>query len=272
MRSLPVAALCAVALWTTACGSRLVGPDAAPSDAGDGGGATDAAAPTFASRCVGCTRTPIGVPTWNPGSVALFAGQDGFSLLQSLLAPRHQFYSDVGEFGPAVAHQPPYTDEIYDPLAARGITPTQTFSDADFTGLRSVIAVITIVPSPNAPISSSFDFPSGPVIPNEKFPITATGGVYRNGGTLAPNVYPTNATYSGYQEFSQPVYVNGVNPPIPAQGASHLFLTFQASTGTPPVPVPPPDGKYEYRWTLTDATGAGWSLTVPFVVGRGDVP
>jgi hypothetical protein len=63
---------------------------------------------------------------------------------------------------------------------------------------------------------------------------------------------------------------------VPAQGVSHFFLNFGKSRLAMPQPMPQPmpvvDGDYEYRVTMTDATGAGWKVVAPFKVGAGGGP
>src|SRR5262245_57400513 len=46
----------------------------------DGGGGADGhtdAGPTPSVPCVGCTRTALGAPTWEPTSIVLFSGRIG---------------------------------------------------------------------------------------------------------------------------------------------------------------------------------------------------
>ncbi len=254
-------------------------PDTGADPTGDAGGTADGSAdggPTPAVPCVGCTRTAFGAPTWEPTGIVLFTGrigqfaEDYNPLMQSLLAPRHQFYGAVNQFGPAVAHPPPYDGEIFELLAARGITPSQTFTNQEFTTPNAVLMTMTIVPSSGAAVASSFDFVSGPVISNLQFPITVDADLYRNGQLYNPAF---DSVYLGYSQFSPPIAVSGSNPPVPAQGTSHLFVSLPVRPGPGPQPPPTPaDGVYEYRVKATDATGAGWNVTVPFKVGTGGTP
>ena len=220
--------------------------------------------------CIGCKLEQIGLPVWKPAHVVLFSGNVGPTranrdlLLQAVLAPRHVFNSDAHVFPSAEAHLPPYQDELYDQLDARGITPSQTFDDAHFTAPLGIVMAMTVVPSPDAIEDSSFDFPSGPVIPHFKFPIQVDGDLFRDGRVLDRTLdYPARAHLP--QIGSEPA----------AQGISHLILGFAENSSLAGAPYVPPDGDYEYRVSMIDKMGEGWNVSVPFKVGRGgpgDIP
>ena len=240
---------------------------AAPSD----GGADGASSPLGAS-CNGCGRSKIGSPTWEPSEAALFAARDGsgganfIPLVSSILGPRHQYYEAVAGFGPAVAHAGPYTGELAAMLAARALTPQQSFVAADLNFPAGIGLIVAIVPGAGAPRGSSFDFAEGPIIPNPRFPLTTIGRVFRDGATFDPNILLETR---GYDEFM---------PPIDADGPSHLFLPLlendlvnlprdPANPGNGPPPQPVIDGEYQFKLAITDSGGSGWVLDLPFTVG-----
>ena len=218
--------------------------------------------PPLGASCAGCTRSQIGEPTWTPARAVFFSGAVGASgegflpLLQTILGPKHRFYPEVGTFGPAVAHAGPYDEEVYGLLAAQNIVPKQTFTAAEFTPPLAVGMLLAVVPSSAAPAGSSFDFPSGPIIPKQHFPITVAGSLHRNGSFFEG---PFNGELPGYDQFL---------PPIDVDGSSHLFVPFGANSSVGPSGTPAP-GSYDYTLVLLDPTGAGWAIRLPFIVDGG---
>jgi hypothetical protein len=198
MRATPIAAVALVlaAMCAAACDDATLPQPraAAPKDHSNPAGWA------LGPDCVGCKLEQIGFPVWEPARVVLFSGNVGSAganrdlLLQTVLAPRHVFNADAHVFPSAQAHAPPYQDELYEGLDARGITPSQTFDDVQFTAPQAVVMAMTIVPSAYAIENSSADFPSGPVIPTFKFPIQVDGDLHRDGGVLDRNLdYPAQA-------------------------------------------------------------------------------
>jgi hypothetical protein len=257
IRVLPVAA---VTLGGATCGEKAL---QGPIDAGHDG-RSNPAGWALGPDCVDCTREPVGVPLWQPARAVLFSGNVGAAgesrnvLMQTVLAPRHKFYSVEKELGPAVPHLPPYEDEIYDLFDARGIKPSQAFDDVQFTAPQAVMMMMAVVPAAGAGFAgSSFDFESGPIIPNYMFPIRVDGELYRDGRLFDSNL---DTVYVGPDRFT---------PPLAGDGASHLFVGFGDNGVLARAQPIPPDGSYEYRVSMTDAVGAGWKLRVPFKVGTG---
>jgi hypothetical protein len=119
-----------------------------------------------------------------------------------------------------------------------------------------------LVPRANAPNGPSPDFASGPVIPNDLFPLTVTIDVFRNGvlfedqGVLA---IPSLSTIGVATD------INGNTVDFTGLNWSHLpvlgwtDLTF-GPPGTDPV------GDYTIVGSLRDAGGNGWDFSLPFRV------
>ncbi len=235
---------------------------AGASSAGDAGGAAGATNELeFGSHCLGCSRTIVGTPTWEPTGAVLTTGSVGISTnsgeigwLSTLTAPDHTFYDAEGVFGPGHAHQAPYDDELYAKFVAHGFTAKQTFEVAEFTPPSGVMLLIMIIPSTQAELGSSVDFTTGPIIQNALFPVLTDGDLYRNGTLFNPNF---DGSWPGYDKFM---------PPIAADGASHFFLAYDANTSFGS--GEPAQGNYEFRISAIDASGSGWSMIVPFAVGE----
>lgn len=228
------------------------------------GGARRACDPKkpLGEHCKDCKRTKIGAPIWEPTGVAAIAGQVGstspdtfFAFLNELVRPEHAFDDNDFIIGPAVPHAGPYHDELATFAIEKGFRPTQKFKAREFTAPGGIIILLNLVPSAGAPTGSSFDFASGPIIPNAVFPITVDGDLYRNGELYDPFF---DSAYAGYP---------GMNPPIVVDGPSHLpwFFGENSSFGPPNTPV---TGNYEFKLKITDSTGAGWNLKVPFTVKK----
>jgi hypothetical protein len=205
--------------------------------------------------CVKCTRAPVSRAFWEPARVVLVSGNVGASgeyqrpFVQSLLLPDHAWTGSANAFVSAKPHPPPYDDEIYALLDARGIAPAQAFDDVQFASPEGVVAVMTIVPADHAPEFRTVDFDTGPAITGKDFPLAITATLVRNGIVVAP---ATQATI-----------------PDPGDYQSHLFLGFAASSTLNGGPsYLPPDGSYEYRLQITDSRVTGWNVTVPFTVGN----
>ena len=212
--------------------------------------------------CKDCTRTKIGAPSWEPTGVTAIAGQVGsttpdifLAFLNSVVSPNHAFDDNDFIIGPAIAHAGPYDDEVGSLAKAKGFTPKQTFRASEFTAPGGIVILLNLVPSAGAPIGSSFDFASGPIIPNALFPIAVDGDLFRNG-----ELYDAffDSSYAGYL---------GMTPPILKDGPSHLPWFFGENSGFGPPDVPA-TGKYEFKLKITDNTGAGWLVQMPFKVKK----
>jgi len=212
--------------------------------------------------CKDCKRTKIGSPSWEPTGLTAIAGQVGsttpdvfISFLGNLVAPNHAFDENDFVIGPAIAHPGPYDDEVGTLAEEKGFRPKQTFHASEFTAPGGIVILLNLVPSKGAPVGSSFDFASGPIIPNALFPIAVDGDLFRDGVLYDPFF---DSSYAGYL---------GMTPPILRDGPSHLPWFFGENSGFGP-PNVPATGKYEFKLKITDATGAGWQVQMPFSVKK----
>jgi len=223
------------------------------------------AAPDNPSQCKQLPSvqiSKIGHPIWKPVDFHVFTaamgtaddnyaefGQNQVNLLFPL---RHQSCNELG-IGPGVPHHPPYTQEMEAGLDIMNFKDSQFFQVADFSPPNAVWAAWMTVPN-FGKTGSSPDFQSGPMIPNKLFPIHVAGETFRNNQLWDP--------YLG--SFDVPALTTQLSCPFSVDGHSHfpVFYADNSSFG-PGGPIP---GHYEYRITMMDATGNGWSITVDFRV------
>ncbi len=209
--------------------------------------------------------TRIGKPVWKPAGFHVFTapigtpedGYAGFNQTMSALLPppNHAWCNDLG-IGPGVPHDPPYTKEFGKSLEALDYREAVVFHPPDFTPPNGVWAVWMVVPVPSVK-GSSPEFGDGPIIPNSLFPIHVVGQTYRNDQLWNP--------YLG--DYSVPPLTTALSCPFDVDGYSH-FPAFNADTSSfgPGGPIA---GNYEYRFTMMDTAGNGWSITVNFKIGAG---
>lgn len=218
------------------------------------------AAPAAASQCeqkAPVQIEPIGNPIWMPvdfhvytaGDTGPMFGQNQVAVLYPL---RHKSCTELG-IGPGDPHQPPYNHEMEGGLDVVNFIDAHVFSVADFTPPNGVWAIWMTVPNPGT-TGSSPDFASGPIIPNYLFPIHVAGETYRNNKLWDP--------YLG--TFDVPPLTPQLSCPFNVDGHSHfpIFYAEDYSYG----PGGPAAGHYEFRITMTDVAGNGWSITVKFTV------
>lgn len=224
----------------------------------------DAGAPSpLGPHCRGCTRAPIGAPGWEPVGAVIFrepvgGTADDVPFISTVLAPNHARYTAVGAFGPGTPHAGPYDGELDALLAARHVYPIQQLAYFSIAGTMDSVAILVVVrPTADAPVGRSPDFDAGPIIPNASFPLRVVADMQ------PPMLDPAyDATIPGYDAFV---------PPIAADGASHAFLRFRASTVFAPGQIGM-TGDYAVNVTVTDATGAGWTLTIVFTIAGDPIP
>jgi hypothetical protein len=138
-----------------------------------------------------------------------------------------------------------------DGVAASGYKETSTFQVNEITGdPMNVWMIWADIPNANAPIGSSEDFESGPIIPNGLYPGTNTVALVRDGVVL-DSAHPSIDPDEGVDGHSHGITIFGV-----AGTAADWFP--DGGTELP--------GDYEFRNTLRDAAGNGWDVTVPFQV------
>lgn len=226
---------------------------------GEGGAAEPATGPL--AHCQGCKRTKIGKPIWEISGVVVLAGDVGtttadpmIAFLENWTGPNHKWWGDPDFLiGPAKVHAGPYNDELYTLAKAKNLSLKQTFSKAEFHGPKGVWVAFNIVPGDGAPTGSSFESASGPILPKAIFPLTEDGDTYRNGELYDPFF---DGSFSGQ---------HNLHPPIDKDGASHLFWFFGEDDFFGPENTPA-DGSYEFDLKITDVTGRGWNLKVPYTV------
>jgi hypothetical protein len=206
--------------------------------------------------------TPVGHPIWKPVDFHVFTanigtpddGYAGFTQNQiNLMYPRrHESCSELG-IGPGDPHQPPYIQEMEAGLDIMNFKDSRSFSVTDFTTPNGVWAVWMVVPNPGT-TGSSPDFKSGPIIPNTLFPIHGAGATYRD----------THLWNSYLAAFDVPPLTPQLTCPYNVDGHSHfpVFIAETSSFG----PGGLLTGRYEFRITMMDVSGNGWSITVKFTV------
>ena len=111
------------------------------------------------------------------------------------------------------------------------------------------------VPGPGAPIGSSPDYESGPIISNGLFPIHFPGDVYLNGALFEQDVFGLRMPGT-----------SGLTPPIDVQGYSHFPYFAAESSAFAPPGLNDLTGSYEYRWQVRDAGGNGYDISARFQV------
>jgi hypothetical protein len=207
---------------------------------------------------------PIGHPIWMPVDFHVFTAATGpqenpsaqfKENMINLLYPRRHEWCDPLGIVPGDPHQPPYLKEMEAGLDIMNFRESAVFHVADFSLPNSVWAAWMTVPMPGT-TGSSPDFSSGPIIPNTLFPIHLAGETYRNNVLWDP--------YLG--TFDVPPTTGLLCSPFDVDGHSHfpVFYAENSFFG----PGGPVTGYYQFRITMTDTTGNGWSITVGFTVQK----
>lgn len=208
----------------------------------------------------GVRMTPIGQPTWSPVDFHLFAAPLGTAatgyqeFVETALAilpePNHEFNASL-MVGPGVPHAPPYTSEMAQGVAAQGYHQGVRFNQSEFSDGMGVFVVWMNVPAPGT-TGSSPDFASGPIMPNELFPIHVEGTTTQNGKMFDP--YLVNADVPALNTVGFAV-----------DGASHFpfYIADNADFGPPGAKL---RGSYTYQITMVDTSGSGWRIEAHFAV------
>ncbi len=210
----------------------------------------------------GIRVSPIGHPSWKLVDFHLFSAPIGTAATgyeefahttEALLPPpNHRPHPELG-IGPGDAHQGPYGNELAQGVALHDYSEGVRFHTDQFSDGMGVWAVWMAVPAPGA-IGSSPDFSAGPIIPNTLFPIHVLGTATHNG-----------APFSNIAEFDVPALDSKLTPPFDGDGSSHTPFFF-ADNADFAVSDGNLRGSYRWQFTLVDATGNGWSVTVHFTV------
>ena len=196
--------------------------------------------------------TPVGAPRWRV-DLTLFAAPAGppFALAESTVAA-----IAPNDFPIHVPHAPPYDREHADGVARAGFARGPRFDALQFTAPSAIWLSILWTPGPAAPVGSSPDFESGPVIPGTLYPFQLAGDVFRNGALFESEEVPP-------ETFLAPVGVTGASHDARCLFESSLYARPGLTDLT---------GAYEYRLTLRDAGGQGYDLSARFVVVPNVVP
>jgi hypothetical protein len=209
------------------------------------------------------TITPIGSPAWTPVDFHLFTAPIGTpatgfaefvqTTLSLLPEPRHRFHPAF-PVGPGDPHASPYDTELASGVAALGFREASQFGVSEFSAGSGVYLAFMVVPAAGAATGSSPDFASGPIIPNNLFPIHVAAETRRNGGLFSAP-YP-------FDIFA----LNAVAPPFSDEGYSHFPVFLGDAFALALNPQAGPFGSYEFRATMTDQSGQGWQIVAPFQV------
>lgn len=242
---------------------------AAPAPAAGGRYALSVRVGGATPELAGVSLTEVGSPLWHLTDLHQFAADlgDQFDdvgpVLDELLVPHHELLGFMqgavtAIYAPGVAHTRAYETELAAGASAAGRAQSSTFTAADLSGFRGLLLGFTVVPSAGAPVGSSVDSGNGPIIPFTAFPLRVTLELRRNGVLWGGAATPFDLR--GYNDW----YPGA--PPIanPGTGASHLHLASIANATV--FGAMAQTGSYLWVMSLTDASGAGWRLEVPFTV------
>jgi hypothetical protein len=219
------------------------------------------------------TLRQIGHPTWEPVDAHIFTAPIGtvespccdlfLDTATTALPPPNHVPDSILFIGPGAPHDPPYDQEFAAGLASSGFREATTFSTSEFSLPSAVYAMWMIVPTARSPYSGkSQDFESGPIIPNELFPITVNGTALRNAQAWDPFV-------GNFVRDSLPV-IGTLYDPVRYQdvdGDSHFPVFYaDAIDFGPAVDPAAAAASYEYQVEMRDSTGAGWDISARFRV------
>src|SRR5262249_50822185 len=156
--------------------------------------------------------------------------------------PNHAVHPDLG-IGPGAPHDGPYDHEIGDSFVQQGWQDAATFSRTEAARPNAIYDSWMVVPSDDAPTGRSPDSDNGPMIPNALFPIHAAFQCFVNGEPMSNVEVDTDI----------PPLDENLDPPFDVDGHSHFPMFFALTLG-----FATPNGVFEWRGSMVDATGAGW--------------
>ncbi len=199
------------------------------------------------------TATKEGSPLW---AVEGFQTAAVFGAIQpqtERLWKGHGFNTVANAFYPQKTHVGPYTTEPARRCMEYGWDTGDHFPFIDWSnaGGRSLAVFGVIVPSADAPIGSTRDYLSGPMLPRT-LALYVDADLYKDGALVDPDfdgAYPTLAQ---------------LDPSAPEAGSSHLPLTFAENQHY----IPGTPGTYRLHVHVYEsATPAnGWQIDVPFAI------
>ncbi|PCC72960.1 hypothetical protein SAMN02745121_02078 [Nannocystis exedens] len=201
---------------------------------------------------------PIGEPTWQLVDFHRFSAPVGTSATQYaearqttaavLPAPNHLPHPDLG-IGPGAKHIDAYWAEMAEGIANAGFDEEDPFVPADVNGGNGLFTTFMAVPRfGHEAFGSSPDYKFGPIISHDVFPIHLSSDLWRDGTEVGLHV-----------EFDIQA-LDAITPSFAVDGHSHfpLYLWYWWNNQGTPTP-----GEYAWHVTMTDATGAGWTVKVP---------
>ena len=113
--------------------------------------------------------------------------QEFFDFVGSLLAPRHQYSAIDNLVLPGDAHPSPYDQELAMSLSGRGLRSRGRFTVPEFSSPNGVALLMIVAPAAGAPVGSSADSPSWPILPNAMFPLAIDGDLLKDGVVVDPD-------------------------------------------------------------------------------------
>jgi hypothetical protein len=201
----------------------------------------------------------IGNPPWQPTDCVMVSGIVGDAVdsgpaFESYEAfwGGHRWDDATLSIAPDEVHLPPYDDEVSANALALGLTSTSVFPRAAWTapaGVHLYCVLVPIVPDAQN-IGSSSDFPAGPIIREELFPLFIDADVFRDGVDVGgafddaepPDTFaPAGESVDGYSH-------------VPLSVSMNSALVSDASAG----------GLMELQVRVSDARGDGWLMRFPF--------
>jgi hypothetical protein len=210
------------------------------------GGSAEAAAPVV-------PLTKIGNPSWKPVDFQLFSAPatpffETFGNVYNNLLPY-----DTPLASTYVPHPGPYDTELSENAAAAGYVSHTLFPPEALTlDPNGLYIGFMLVPDPGT-IGSSRDFASGPVIPNSVFPIASNGDIWLD-DVLVDRLLGADFFQSVGSRDADKV------------GTSHLeFLQAIWHPWDDDLTVGPL-GRYDFRLSIRDNSGAGWDGHMRFRV------
>ena len=205
-----------------------------------------------------------GNPAWNvvdahTVTAPLGTADDGYAefgaTLASILPPPHHLPHPQLGIGPGAAHPGPYDTEMGAGVAANGYAEKAAFTASDFSNGQAVYLAFTLTPDGSA-LGSSPDFASGPIISNTLCPIHSVFETWKNG-----------ALFDQTGSFDVPALNDPqLTPSFNVDGHSHIPMFYADNFDFAFDPAAGIAGEYQFRITLTDALGNGYSLVDSFTV------
>jgi hypothetical protein len=205
------------------------------------------------------TVTTVGNPTFRPVDFHLFSAPIGtaadgyaeFFQTGQLVLPE-PYYKYVPGLGITPDQPHPgddFTTDILQGVQANGFVDKTTFSASEFSEGRGVFLSYMVVPGAGAPVGSSPDFTSGPIIPNGAFPVSQSFDTFYGNGTLADS----SGTFT----------LDVLHPDLDGESHIPFFVADNFSFMDPSKGIV---HDYEYRISLRDASGNGYDIRAAFSV------